>query len=173
MRVEIAKELERIRQSHPMGLLVPVEVLREAADPVSPLHDELEWDNNKAGHEYRLNQIRTLIREVTVEYAPYNGKMFRVYASLREDRVRQDGGYRVIAEILSSDRLRVQLLDEALREMNYFRNKYRELNELAAVFAAMAQAQAQRHPENDHGGEPPPPTLPPPPATSGATEAFL
>lgn len=48
------------------GRLTPDAVLHDASRPDSPLHDLFEWDNERAAHEYRLEQARAAIR--TVEY---------------------------------------------------------------------------------------------------------
>ena len=42
--------------------LKPSFVVQEARNKKSPLHAEFEWDDAKAGHEYRLAQARRLIR---------------------------------------------------------------------------------------------------------------
>lgn len=56
----VADELARINAQH--GGLQPSVVVAEAEPKESPLHNEFEWDNKKAGHKYRLMQARTLIR---------------------------------------------------------------------------------------------------------------
>lgn len=47
--------------------LRPSEVVDAAKAKDSPLHDSFEWDNRKAGHEYRLIQARHLIRVAVIE----------------------------------------------------------------------------------------------------------
>jgi hypothetical protein len=46
------------------GRLIPETVVRVAADPGSPLHSQFEWDDSKAGHAFRIEQARRLIRAV-------------------------------------------------------------------------------------------------------------
>jgi hypothetical protein len=48
------------------GLLTPDAIVAEAASKGSVLHDLFEWDNKSAGHAWRLDQARTLIRSVRV-----------------------------------------------------------------------------------------------------------
>lgn len=57
--------LEQIREAS-QGLLTPQAVVEAAGDPRNPLHSEFTWDNDQAGHLYRLDQARTLIRSVTI-----------------------------------------------------------------------------------------------------------
>jgi len=58
----VAAELARLSQQY-CGLR-PSQVVAEAKAKASPLHGEFEWDDDKAGHKYRLMQARTLIRVV-------------------------------------------------------------------------------------------------------------
>lgn len=48
------------------GRLTPPLVVASAKKKSSPLHDLFEWDDEKAGHAYRLKQARDLIRRVYV-----------------------------------------------------------------------------------------------------------
>ena len=50
---------------------------------------------------------------------------------------RGEKGYRNIENVMADEVLRDCLLDDALRDMRIFRNKYRNLKELAKVFEAM------------------------------------
>jgi len=48
------------------GRITPDAVVRQATDPESPLHRYFEWDDQKAGHSYRIDQARRLIRLIEV-----------------------------------------------------------------------------------------------------------
>jgi len=65
MKEPIKEELVRIY--HRDGKLSSSTVVDEARPEGSPLHPEFEWNNLKAGEEYRLIQARQLIRSVRVE----------------------------------------------------------------------------------------------------------
>src|SRR5260370_41485799 len=58
----IEEELRRIWNTR--GSLIPREVVAEAADPDSPLHDQFEWDDNVAGDRFRRIQAARMIRSV-------------------------------------------------------------------------------------------------------------
>ena len=49
------------------GRLSPPDVVTEAQNPDSLLHEFFEWDDGIAGAKYRLEQARTLIRRVKFE----------------------------------------------------------------------------------------------------------
>lgn len=46
------------------GKLKPIDVVKEAENSDSVLHDYFEWDNNKAAKEYRLQKARNIIASV-------------------------------------------------------------------------------------------------------------
>jgi len=71
VRVYVKKQgvleyLEEIRKRAKDHVLRPEDVVEAASDPNSILHDYFEWDNERAGHRYRLMQARALIRGVRV-----------------------------------------------------------------------------------------------------------
>lgn len=57
--------LEQIRLTNG-GKLTPDKVVDVAAEASHPLHDCFEWDDSKAGYQYRLWQARALIRSVKI-----------------------------------------------------------------------------------------------------------
>ena len=46
------------------GLLSPAQIVEEARDPASPLHDEFEWDDDSAAEQYRMAQAGALVRRL-------------------------------------------------------------------------------------------------------------
>ena len=118
--------------------------LCRAAEPKSsPLHSRFEWDNSKAGHQYRIWQARQLIR-VSVEVRLGMDEPTSVFVSLTQDRLPASrglddfgGGYRIMADVMSDKPMREQLLVDALAELETFRDKYKTLKELAVVFSAI------------------------------------
>jgi hypothetical protein len=57
--------LEAIQAKH--GKVTADLVVEDARDPDHPWHAKLNWDNEAAGHHWRLMQARTLIRSVRYE----------------------------------------------------------------------------------------------------------
>jgi hypothetical protein len=57
--------LEKLAARHG-GRYTPEIIVAEAADKDHELHDSFNWDNESAGHQYRLDQARTLIRVVRI-----------------------------------------------------------------------------------------------------------
>lgn len=131
----VAQELLKIAKN---GKLRPVDVVTASKPVAAPLHDKFEWNNAKAGHEYRLWQARQLIT-VNIEYLPSSDDSYQVFVSLSSDRKEQGGGYRPLTTVLADKDMRAQLLADACAEMERFQQKYAMLKELAGVFDAMKQ----------------------------------
>ena len=138
---ELVAEMEQIRSQNADGLLVPEEVVEFAEDPNTVLHERFEWDDETAGHQYRLIQARNLIR-VVVQFEPNLEQHVHTYVSLESDRQNPGGGYRTMGSVMSAEDTRAELLAQALRELNRVREKYKLLKELANVFDAIDAATA-------------------------------
>lgn len=141
---EVRQELAELQQQH--GLLKPEHVVERAKDVTSALHSHFDWDNDVAGHKWRLEQASDLIVRVKIEYEVGEERTVRVrlYHSLPTDRV-SGGGYRPIDAVMSEPQKRAELLKTALQELRALKRRYEMLSELAEVFAALDEA--------DQGGE--------------------
>lgn len=125
-------ETELLALKNAGGLIVAEDVVAWAKDnPASALHSSLEWDDAKAGHQYRLWQVRKLIAVyVTTEEGVRN------LVSLSIDRTREGGGYRPLDDVLSSKALHEIMLQDALKELDRVQAKYEQLKELKPVWRA-------------------------------------
>ncbi len=120
------------------GTITPERVVEAARDPKSPLHSRFCWDDTEAAHQWRLQQARQLIR-VCVSVLPGTTVNERVFVSLARDAYKEGGGYRVTAEVLSDAELREEMLAEALKELDIFKQKYSRLSELSEIFSAIVK----------------------------------
>lgn len=119
------------------GILRPNDVVKFAGYKKSELHKCFEWDDKKAGHEYRLEQARRLIRRrITIIESNGDEYLVKTFTSLESDRAVGDS-YRLTVDILSDENRRVELLQQAKKELEIWRKKYQTLKELAPIFEAM------------------------------------
>jgi hypothetical protein len=139
---QIQKELDSIAKAND-NLLRPIDIVEFAKDKTTALHTCFEWDNKKASQEYRLWQAREII-SVYVRVIHKNTKPVRAYVSLMNDRKNIGGGYRDIEIVLKDEYLRGQLLNEALDELERFREKYKQLQELSEVFTAIRHVRKRK-----------------------------
>jgi hypothetical protein len=140
---QVKAELELIRiQSG--GVLQAEDVVAYAKDPDTALHQEFEWDDNAAAHQFRLEQARRVIRlSITVVRNVDEERPVPMYVSLIPDRAKTGGGYRPFVDVMTDDDHRAQLLKQALGEFNRVRRKYEHLVELAPIFAAIDRVEEE------------------------------
>lgn len=124
------QELELIRVKN-KGLLRPHDVVKFARDPKTALHKKFTWDNTKAAEEYRLWEARTLIR-VAVIVEENTSEEVRAYVSITDSRGKE-GGYYAIAEILDNKALTARMLQDALNDLNLFRDKYNSIRKISDI----------------------------------------
>lgn len=141
---EVREELESIRRANG-GLLLPKAVLKRARDKNSALHSQFDWDTARNAERGLLLQAQELIMQVRISVPASDDEKItvRAYWSLASDRL-SGGGYRPLAEVMSNDAWRDELLATALNELEALRKRYARLEELTAVFAAVTQVRAQR-----------------------------
>ena len=141
----IRAELERLKSN---GIIRPMDVVSAARKKTSPLHDWFQWDDGEAAHQYRLIQARNLLR-VYVKVEDVENEPVQAFVSLTTDRVKEGGGYRAMAEVMSDDALREQLLRDAFVQLGNMRKKYQHLQQLAKVWEAVEEAEAEAGPIAD------------------------
>lgn len=117
------------------GKITPKEVVDEARDPNSPLHDYFTWDDGVAAERYRQLEAIRLIKSYTIEFEEAKVEV-KAFVSLPSDRV-SGGGYRSIAAVMSNDSMRKELENQALRELERARTKYGDITSLNDVWATI------------------------------------
>jgi hypothetical protein len=136
----VGERLEAIRVAHG-GDLHPADVVEDARADASPLHPLFQWDDNIAAEEYRKEQARHIIRHITVvfERPPAKAKTVRAFVSIQRQ---EETAYTSVQEAMSHADLRAQVVKQAWRELQGWRQRYQDLQELASIFAAMDDAGA-------------------------------
>ena len=127
------EELARIEKEK--GSLTPEMVVDESREEDAPLHPVFEWDDKKAAESYRIVQAGSLIRNVTVkiEEAP---RMEPVRAFVNVASVGQRKGIFVsIKSAMTDEDSRETVVARAMAELERVKEKYKDLQELAGIFA--------------------------------------
>lgn len=114
------------------GELTPNAVLQSAKNKGSPLHNFFEWNDGIAADSYRLQQAAWLIRtvKVTISTPDKNPVSVRAFVRVVDD---EETHYVPIDKALKNDDWKEQLLEDARRELQSFKNKYSILSELTGV----------------------------------------
>ncbi len=133
--------LEKLRVRN-NGQLTPGAVVTAAAGKRSPLHPVFEWNDGTAASLYREDQARYLLRSITVvmDDGPDQRKPIRAFVSVVCDG---ESSYTSISHAMSDAGLRQKILQRALAELNQWRGRYEEYQELAEIFAAIDVAEGR------------------------------
>lgn len=129
------------------GTIGPADLVEAARDPASPLHELFEWDDRRAGEQYRLAQASELIRR-------WKGVVVRVDERTREVRVEavrrvqspseQRGpgqrSYESVEAIMADPVKRDDMIRTALRELQAYRKRYAGLAALSDIWRAIDDA---------------------------------
>lgn len=146
----IAAELTALERSE--GEVRVSRVLELARNPGNPLHEFIDWNDRSAAEKWRVEMARRLCRAVRVVYTDDSGKeranvpmLVSVTTTTRDEDEREikQRSYISSERALSSPHVRQELIDEALRQAEYWQEKYRRLGELGPVFEAIAQVKAK------------------------------
>lgn len=123
------------------GLLRPGDVVETARNKRSPLHPHFEWNDRDAAEAYRRDQARELIRVVRVVTEEEQPQRAFLSVSTEEDGV----AYHTHAEVLTSRDLQMRVLNQALRDIDAFERRYRDLEEICdMVKVAREKLQARK-----------------------------
>ena len=116
--------------------ITPEGVVDLARDPDSCIHNDFEWNNAIAGEKYRILQAQKMIQCLKVVVKTSDNRKepetFRILQKTSEPRV-----YKTNSFFVANKSEYERLLDQALRELKGFRERYRRLAELESVFEAI------------------------------------
>lgn len=130
----VGDEVYRIATQH--ETLEPRVIVREAAQPTSPLHPVIfRIDDAAAALEHRLWIARSLLKSVRV-VTEEGGETLerRVYVNVINGTSR---GYMQVSAVMNNQVLREQLLAKAIADAQSWQIRYRGLNELSNIFHAI------------------------------------
>lgn len=121
------------------GEVNPSVIVDESRSESAILHPCFEWNDDKAAENYRIHQAKGVIRNIVVVHeTKENEEPSRVRAFVHMRDVESDEPrYIHIETALSDGILKKRLLESAIRELNEFRKKYKDLVELSKVFRAV------------------------------------
>ena len=113
-REQVVETLAALENVH--GQLSPEVVLMAASDPASPLHKHFEWDDERAGAAYRIEQARELIRSVRVEIT-HHRRVLTTVQYVRDERMApHDSMYLNISQVTAAD-LEEQTVDAEVKRL--------------------------------------------------------
>jgi hypothetical protein len=133
---DIQALLLEIREAND-GVLTAQAVVDAARDPLHPLHQHFEWDDEKGAEKYRVHQARQLIRIVKLVYVDKRGDVqkMRVFHSVSDPDSLTGRSYMPLDEIEASDTLSAQLLRSMEIDWRNLHRRYKKFAEFRAMVA--------------------------------------
>jgi hypothetical protein len=131
--------LEQLEKAH--GEITPKLVLDASRSEDALLHPCFEWDDGVAAEKYRETQAGFLIRNLVVKVERDKATPQAAPQSVRafvDVSVGETGSFITVATAMRVEETRARVLDNALRELQAFQQKYKGLSELADVFSAIS-----------------------------------
>lgn len=114
-------------------------VVEEASKPDHPLHSRFNWDNEEAGHQWRLHQAGELIRSVKISFKPSEDEEERTVRVFHAIRTNTGHSYEPIEKVVANPVAQEILLRDMEREWRQMFARYKNLE----AFAAMVQKDLQ------------------------------
>lgn len=116
----------------PQGRMTPDKIIDLAKSKKSIIHKYFEWDDTSAAHMYRMEQARHMIRAIYVEI---QGQTVRAYENVHIKDVGQV--YQDIGTILDIPDLSKQIVESALKELLFWKQKYETYKILAPIVGSI------------------------------------
>lgn len=136
---KVGTELEAIYEEH--GKLTPPLIVEDARNPERETHQLIEWDDTTAAHHYRNEQARHIMRNIIIvrsESAPEPAEEKIIKFRAFENVDVEEGRYFMPMQVaITRDDARNYMLQQAMRALMSFRQKYGMISELASVLDAI------------------------------------
>jgi len=116
-------------------------LIKRASKKSSSLYNFFDWDNTSAGDKWRLHQARMLINEIKVivedkEMYAFENVNVSIVDKTPKDKF-SSREYKPVVEIINNVDFRRQLIQRALTEVKYWKERHSELIELNPIFSSI------------------------------------
>lgn len=127
------KEIEKVEATY--GSLTPENLIKASEGKRSILHKLFEWDDNKAAHQYRLQQARNLINNIEIIVVS-DGKQ-RTMPAFEIISLPANSG-RAYKQVIDMDLNEIEQVRESVkRDIAYLKNKLQNYTEFRDVTASL------------------------------------
>lgn len=117
------------------GRLTPTDLVEDSRPEDAPLHSEFEWNDDVAAEHWRMHQARNIINAIVVVNEAPEPTQVRAFF-----QVTSPSRYESVQTIIRRPDMYDTLLRRALSELSAFKDKYKQIKELNAVFAEIEKA---------------------------------
>lgn len=126
------------------GLLQPDTVWQAARDPSSPIHDEFEWDMEKAAARHWRQRARNLMNHVAVVATYEESADDGAPAFINVKVATKQRAYVNTAQVIANEDWHDQAVASCLKQLKGLQARYEKLTELDEVWAAIRKAEKKR-----------------------------
>lgn len=119
------------------GKFTPADIVKAARPERARLHKYFDWDDSHAAENYRLHQARQLVQRIRIVVVAGGTKMetrafHSVLVKVKEEEKPQPR-YVPLRNIRKSKSLQEQVLGQALRELEGWRNRYQQYKDVLST----------------------------------------
>lgn len=130
---KVAKHIGKLEKKY--GEVTSDIFLDSARSESSEMHKLFEWDDTKAAENWRLQQARTIISSIRVTTVTEDTEPIITRAYVQYEA--KKSGYVSIQKAMEDEDKRDSVLEQARKELSWFAEKYKSLEELSAVIDAI------------------------------------
>jgi len=116
--------------------ITPAALLDAARAKNSPIHNCFEWDDSKAADSFRLRQSYKLIANLVITVEKVETRAYHMTVDVQSNSGPGTRVYASLEDAMANPETREAILRRARRDFERYRDKYRNLEELAPLFAA-------------------------------------
>jgi len=120
-------------------------LLKKASKKSSSLYEFFDWDNSSASEKWRLHQARMFINEIKIIVEDKEMYAFEnVNISVENNKNKfSSREYKPMVDIMNHEDYRRQLVQRALSEVVYWKQRHSELTELNPIFITIGDIQTK------------------------------
>lgn len=144
--MELEKKLLTQMAKRNGGVLKVDDVIEEAKNVNSVLHQHFEWDDSEAAEHYRRQQARALIQRCRIQLVETEPVKIRAFVSLPTDR-EQGGGYRLTTEVMGDEYLKDEMLRDIRMTIQRWTKKLNLLDQDLADLLLQVEEKLGKKPE--------------------------
>jgi hypothetical protein len=112
------------------GRLEPDRAVAAARAPGHALHKHLTWNDSDAAHSWRVREMQSIIRSICLVEPEEHDPPRRGWLSVDDA---SGVSYHALDEVLGSRDLQLSVLRRALRDLQAFEDRYRELEDICSM----------------------------------------
>lgn len=115
------------------------DIINKARNQNTKLHNLFEWDDVIAGEKYREIQAGDIVRNLVIVKQSETGELQNTNIRVFVNTSQRKGVYKPIASVIKVQEEYELLLQQALKELQVFKNKYANLAELTELFGIIEE----------------------------------